>query len=150
AGAGLMIAPILAVAIATQVSARALDAGIETPAEKLAQTLLPGAVRGRVAGFLDGTAKRPGPVLRGLIAGGLAGAPAGFYAACALAAALWLLAALRIARELPALAIEHVVRDVDPEAVVDDRAVAMLVRELERERPERAAEVLARLHRLGQ
>src|SRR5262249_28099046 len=109
AGTGLVIAPILAVAIATQVSARARDAGSEPPAEELAQTLLPGAVRGRVAGFLDGTAKRAGAVLGGLIAAALVGAPAAFYAACAIAAALWLLAARRIASELPALAIQHVV-----------------------------------------
>src|SRR5262245_43575093 len=108
AGLGLVVAPILAVAIASQVSARVLDAGVETPAEKLAQTLLPTAVRGRVAGFLDGPAKRAGAALGGLIAAALAGAPAVFYASTAVAAALWFLAARRIARELPALAIEHV------------------------------------------
>ena len=149
AGLGLVFAPILAVAIATQVSARVLDSGIETPAEKLAQTLLPGAVRGRIAGFLDGTAKRAGAVLGGLIAAALAGAPTVFYVATAIAAALWLLAASRIARELPALAIAHVVHEADPDAVVDDRAVAVLVRELAGPRPERAAEVLARLHGRG-
>ncbi len=93
AGLGLVIAPILAVAIATQVSARVLDAGVETPAEKLAQTLLPTVVRGRVAGFLDGTAKRAGAVLGGLIAAVLAGTPSVFYAITAVAAAIWLLAA---------------------------------------------------------
>jgi len=151
AGLGLVIAPILAVAIATQVSARVLDAGVETPAEKLAQTLLPGAVRGRVAGFLDGTAKRAGAVLGGLVAAVLAGAPAVFYAITAIAAALWLIAASRIARELPALAIAHVADDADPDpdAAVDERAVALLVRELAGGRPERAAEVLARLHGRG-
>lgn len=156
-GLGLVIAPILAVAIATQVSARVLDAGIETPAEKLAQTLLPTLVRGRVGGFLDGTAKRAGAVLGGVIAAVLAGAPTAFYAACAIAAALWLLAASRLARELPALAIEHVAEGdaksragaLDGGAVVDDRAVAVLVRELEGPRPERAGEVLARLHERG-
>ncbi|HEY5951071.1 MAG TPA: cyclic nucleotide-binding domain-containing protein [Kofleriaceae bacterium] len=157
AGLGLVIAPILAVAIATQISARVLDAGIETPAEKLAQTLLPTLVRGRVAGFLDGTAKRAGAVLGGLIAAVLAGAPTMFYVVTAIAAAMWLLAASRIARELPALAIEHVA-DADARdradvlgagAVVDDRAIDVLVRELAGPRPERAAEVLARLHDHG-
>jgi len=146
AALGLVIAPILAVAIATQISARVLDAGVETPAEKLAQTLLPGTVRGRVAGFLDGTAKRAGAVLGGLIAAALAGAPSAFTAMTAIAAGLWLLAASRIARELPALAIEHVAHVADPDAVVDERAVAALIRELSGERPERAAELLARLH----
>ncbi|HEX4419546.1 MAG TPA: hypothetical protein VH165_16650, partial [Kofleriaceae bacterium] len=150
AGLGLVIAPVLAVAIATQVSARILDAGIETPAEKLAQTLLPGAIRGRVAGFLDGTAKRAGAVLGGLVAAALAGAPHGFYAVTALAAALWLVAASRIARALPALAVAHVAHDADPLAVVDDRAAEVLARELAGDRPGRAAEVLARLHGRGQ
>jgi len=146
AGLGLVIAPILAVAIAAQISARVLDAGIETPAEKLAQTLLPGAVRGRVAGFLDGTAKRAGAVLGGLVAAVLTGAPAVFYGVVAGAAAVWLACAAWIARELPALAIDHAARDVDPDAVVDDRAVALLVRELAGPRPQRAAELLCRLH----
>jgi hypothetical protein len=156
AGLGLVIAPILAIAIAAQISARALDASVETPAEKLAQTLLPTAVRGRVAGFLDGTAKRAGAVLGGLIAAVLVGAPTVFYVVTAIAAALWLLAASRIARELPALAIEHVAdadansrADVVGGAVVDDRAIEVLVRELDGPRPERAAEVLARLHEHG-
>jgi hypothetical protein len=147
AGVGLTIAPILAVAIATQVSAKVMDAGLETPAEKLAQTLLPTIVRGRVGGFLDGTAKRAGAVAGGLVAAVLAGSPAAFYATVAVAAALWLLAASRIARELPALAIEHVAED--PRGEVDDRAIAQLVRELDGPRPERAADVLARLHERG-
>jgi hypothetical protein len=152
AGLGLVVAPILAVAIAAQASARVLDASIETPAEKLAQTLLPTSVRGRVAGFLDGTAKRAGAVLGGLVAAVLAGSPTVFYAIVAIAAALWLLSAIRIARELPALAIEHMseaTRETDAFGVVDDRAVAALVKELEGLRPERAAEVLARLHEHG-
>jgi hypothetical protein len=149
-GLGLVIAPILAIAIATQVSARMLDSSIETPAEKLAQTLLPSLVRGRVAGFLDGTAKRAGAVAGGLLAAALAGMPTAFYASCAIAAALWLLAASRIARELPALAIAHVAGDGAQDLeVMDDRVIGALVRELDGPRPERAAEVLARLHERG-
>jgi hypothetical protein len=146
-GIGLTIAPVLAMAVATQVSAKVLDAGIETPAEKLTQTLLPTIVRGRVGGFLDGTAKRAGAVLGGLVAAMLAGSPAVFYAVTAAAAALWLMAAIRTARELPALAVEHVAED--PRIDVDDRAIAQLVRELDGPRPERAADVLARLHERG-
>ena len=97
AGLGLVIAPILAVAIATQLAARTLDAAVETPAEKLAQALLPTAVRGRVAGFLDGTAKRAGAVLGGVAAAVLVGAPAALYAVTAIAAACWLVAAARVA-----------------------------------------------------
>ncbi|HEU4735114.1 MAG TPA: hypothetical protein VFT22_44790, partial [Kofleriaceae bacterium] len=65
------------------------------------------------------------------------------------ASAVWLLWDFRIARELPALAIEHVAREADPGAVVDERALAVLVRELAGARPERAAEILARLHGRG-
>ncbi len=150
AGLGLVAAPILAIAIAAQVSARVLDAGIETPAEKLTQTLLPSAIRGRVGGFLDGTAKRAGAVLGGLIAAVLAGSPTVFYVITTVAAGLWLAAAWRIARELPALAIEAVDRGADTEVeVVDARAIEALRRELDGARPERAAEMLARLHERG-
>ena len=148
-GLGLVVAPILAVAIAAQASARVLDASIETPAEKLAQTLLPVAMRGRVAGFLDGTAKRAGAVLGGLVAALLAGSPAVFYAITAIAAALWLLSAARIARALPSLAVEQVARGSDADAALDDRALSVLLRELDGPRPERAAEVIARLHERG-
>lgn len=148
-GLGLVIAPILAVAIATQVSAKVMDAGIETPAEKLAQTLLPTAVRGRVSGFLDGTAKRAGAMLGGLIAALFAGTPGAFYAITAIAAAVWLLAATRTARALPSLAVEHVQQVGDADAAVDDRALAVLRKELAGPNPERAAEVLARLHERG-
>ena len=154
AACGLVVAPILALAVATQVSARVMDASIETPAEKLAQTLLPTLVRGRVAGFLDGTAKRAGAVIGGLIAAILAGAPLAFYASIAVVALAWGIAARRIARELPGLAIEHVAgeRVDDDDRVldaVDDRALAALIDELASERPERAADVLSRLHAQG-
>ena len=150
AGLGLVIAPILAVAIATQISARALDSGIETPAEKLAQTLLPSSIRGRVAGFLDGTAKRAGMVVGGLAGAALVGSPLAFYLVIAVAAALWLLAATRIAKELPALAIEHVAQGrTELDQIVDARGIELLVRELSGAQPARAAEVLARLHATG-
>ncbi len=152
AGLGLVVAPILAIAIATQISARVLDSGVETPAEKLAQTLLPTVVRGRIGGFLDGTAKRLGAIAGGLIAAVLAGSPHWFYAVTAVAAAIWLVAGRRIARELPALAVEQVVGQgaSDADAVVDDRAIAVLVRDLGEPRiADRAADVLARLHERG-
>ncbi|MCX5744215.1 MAG: MFS transporter, partial [Proteobacteria bacterium] len=100
AGMGLVVAPIFAVAVATQMSARVLDAGVETPSEKLAQTLLPTSLRGRISGFLDGPAKRAGAVLGGVIAAVLAHAPRAFYLSTAIAAAIWVLVARRIAREL--------------------------------------------------
>jgi len=157
-GIGLVVAPVLAVAAAAQIAARVLDAGVETPAEKVVLTLLPTAVRGRVGGLLDGPAKRTGAVLGGVLAAALAGVPAAFYVTVAVFGALWALAAGRIARELPALAIERVAGEADTRAaddalglggVVDARAIAALLRELAGERPERAAELLARLHAHG-
>jgi AAA family ATP:ADP antiporter len=106
-GLGLVAAPLLAVAVAVQVAARVLDAGIETPAEKVSLTLLPASVRGRVGGFLDGPAKRAGAVLGGVLAAALADVPLAFYASVAAFGALWVLAAARVSRELPALAIAH-------------------------------------------
>ncbi len=150
AGTGLVLAPILAVAIAAQISTRVLDAGIETPAEKLAQTLVPAAVRGRIAGFLDGTAKRAGAVLGGVVAAALAGAPGVVYAVTLGAAAVWLGAAWRLARALPALAVAHVARaGADADTAVDSRAVDVLARELAGPDRVRAAELLARLHERG-
>ncbi len=149
AALGLVAAPILALAIAMQISARTLDASIETPTEKLAQTLLPTAVRGRVAGFLDGTAKRVGAILGGLVTALLATTPIAFFLAITCAAALWLVFARRISNELPALAIAHVGDDPADRDVVDDRAVQLLLREIAGPRPERAAEVLSRLHERG-
>ena len=152
AASGLVIAPILACAIAAQISARVMDASIETPAERLVQTLLPSATRGRIAGFLDGTAKRAGAVLGGLLAAVFAGAPEAFYVTFAVIALAWFVAARRISSELPALAIEYVAGERVGGAeeghaiVVDVRTVAALDAELESARPERAAEVLARLH----
>ncbi|MFT3699200.1 MAG: cyclic nucleotide-binding domain-containing protein [Kofleriaceae bacterium] len=148
AATGLVIAPVLACAIAMQMSARVLDAGIETPAEKLAQTLLPTAARGRIAGFLDGTAKRSGAVIGGVIAAFVVG-PA-FYIVIAVVAVAWWIAASRIARELPELAIAHAGDDLETALeVIDDRALDTLHRELASDRPERAADLLSRLHAQG-
>lgn len=86
---------------------RALDAAVATPAEKLAQNLLPRAVRGRVAGALDGLAKRSGAILGGALASAIA-AQAGLLAAAASAVALaWVVAALGLARRFAALAVRE-------------------------------------------
>ncbi len=146
AGLGLLAAPVLAVAIGVQVSARVLDVALETPSEKLAQTLVPTSVRGRIAGFLDGTAKRGGAVLGGVIAALLVDAPSAFYLVVAVAAVVWLMAAARVSRALPALALARVSEAADPDAIVDQRAIELLIRELSGPVPGRAAEVLARLH----
>ncbi len=150
AGAGLVIAPLLAVAIAMQLQARVMDGGIETPAEKLAQTLLPVSVRGRVAGFLDGTAKRVGAIAGGLLAAVVGGMPAAIAVATLVAALGWLLAAARLSRTLPALAVAEVERDAtDAAEAVDARTLEVLARELHGPDRARAAEVLVRLHDAG-
>ena len=74
-GLGLVGAGTLIAAAALQGQAKFFDASVETPAEKLAQNLLPVAVRGRIAGFLDGAAKRLGAVTGALVAALLAGVP---------------------------------------------------------------------------
>jgi hypothetical protein len=153
AAVALVVDPILAVAVLAQAQARVLDGAVETPAEKLAQALLPVEVRGRVAGFLDGAAKRSGALLGGLVAAVLVGRP--LYAVTAVMAVAWLYAAARLARRLPALAVSAVAQRPDaPDAAaaedaVDARAIGLLLRELEGSRPERAASVLGRLHHRG-
>lgn len=161
AGLGLVAAPVLAVAIALQMSSRVLDAGIETPAERLAQTLLPAAARGRVAGVLDGTAKRAGAVAGGLLAAALAGLPLAFAAAVAGCAALWLAAAWRLARRLPQLAVAQVAQAAHVRRggagdgglaegpALDARAAGLLARELAGPHPARAAELFADLDAAG-
>ena len=149
---------MLAVAVAAQIAARVLDAGIETPAEKVALTLLPAAVRGRVGGFLDGPAKRAGAVLGGVLAAALAGAPPRSTPASPHSVALWALAAgSRLARA--AGARDRARRRRGRRAHGRRRARARRCRRRSRdqrtgtrlasERSERAAELLARLHAHG-
>jgi hypothetical protein len=153
AAVALVVDPVLAVAVIAQAQARILDGAIETPAEKLAQSLLPVEVRGRVAGFLDGAAKRSGALAGGLVAAVLIGRP--LYAVTAVMAVAWLYAAWKLSRRLPALAVSAVsalpgsARAPGAEEAVDARAIGLLLRELEGPRPERAAAVLGRLHQRG-
>ena len=150
AALGLVLAPILAVAIATQMSARVLDASIETPAEKLAQTLLPSAARGRVQGFLDGTAKRGAPCSGGLIAAALTGSPTavlrrdrGRRGRCGCSRQRGSRASCRGSRSSTSP------RCATPTRSSTSAPSQALLRELEGARPERAAEVIVRLHERG-
>lgn len=116
---GLLVAPIGAVAaagalavswtlgvvVAAQASARLFDAAIETPAEKLAQNLLPRKVRGRVAGFIDGVAKRAGAIVGGTAASALVVWPNALSATLVAVAALWMAVAWRTRRRFPDLAV---------------------------------------------
>jgi hypothetical protein len=158
AGTGAAMLGTIAFAALLQGQARLLDAAIETPAEKLAQNLLPVAVRGRIAGFLDGAAKRMGAVVGGLLAAVLAGAPTALAVVTLAVAGTWLVSAFALRRRLPALAVAaltsapaRVDRDDDDDAVAvaSDAVVAGLVRELAGDEAGRAAEILARLHVRG-
>jgi len=149
---GVALAPGLVTAVAAQGQARLLDAAVETPAEKLAQNLLPVAVRGRIAGFLDGAAKRAGAVAGGLAAAALAAWPRALGAVMAIVGAAWLAASWRLRRRLPGLAIAALAaapRRGEPLAAVDDNAIALLRRELAAGDAGHAAALLARLHQRG-
>jgi hypothetical protein len=149
AAAGLVIEPLLIVAVIAQAQARVLDGAVETPAEKLAQSLLPVEVRGRVAGFLDGAAKRSGALIGGLIAAVLVAWPRPLFAVTVAVALAWLYVAWRLSRRLPALAVSAAVDRAGDDDAVDAKAIGLILRELDGPRPERAAEVLGRLHERG-
>ncbi|MCE9575946.1 MAG: hypothetical protein K8W52_22535 [Deltaproteobacteria bacterium] len=160
-GAGEAMLGTLVFAALLQGQARLLDAAIETPAEKLAQNLLPVTVRGRIAGFLDGAAKRMGAVIGGVLAAVLAGTPTALAIVTLAVAGTWLAGALALRRRLPALAVAALTaapprpeRDVDGDddealAVASDAVVTGLIDELGGDEAARAAEILARLHARG-
>jgi hypothetical protein len=155
AALGIAAAPGLIAVVMAQAQARLLDTAIETPAERLVQNLLPVQVRGRVAGFLEGAAKRAGAVAGGVAAALLLGAPRAVAIAMAVAALVWLVLAARLRRRLPALAVaalsepRRAGREDDRNAAVDDSALALLYRELDGGDVRRSAELLARFHRRG-
>ncbi len=157
-GAGEAMIGTLVFAALLQGQARLLDAAIETPAEKLAQNLLPVAVRGRIAGFLDGAAKRMGAVVGGVLAAVLAGTPTALAIVTLAVAGTWLAGALALRRRLPALAVAALTAapprperedDDDAIAVASDAVITGLIDELGGEEAARAAEILARLHARG-
>jgi len=164
-GVALVIAPIAAVAFAgvfevsgalfaavlVQSQARLLDAAIETPAEKLALGLVPVELRGRVSGFIDGTAKRAGAIAGGLLAMAMVGWPRALGGVMLGIAGVWLWMAWRLRRRLPALAVAALAaprRDDadDVGALADPRTVALVERDLAGDGAARASEILVRLH----
>ncbi|HTJ44050.1 MAG TPA: hypothetical protein VL463_18215 [Kofleriaceae bacterium] len=158
AGLGLVGATTLLAAVILQGQARLLDTSIEAPAEKLAQNLFPVGMRGRIAGFLDGAAKRLGAVTGALIAGVLTNAPRAFAIVTVVTAAVWSIVAFALGRRLPSLAVaaltaaperERELDAEDPLAAVSDAVIAALVAELGGDDAGRAAELLARLHARG-
>lgn len=169
-GGALVIAPVgaalsggllvavggLVVAALVQVQARVLDGAIETPAEKLAQNLLPAELRGRIAGALDGGAKRLGAVLGGLLAGLLVAAQRGLAVALVVTGLGWLAAALLVRAHLPAWALAALGSGArggraaaSGEVVLGERGARRALALLERAPPVRAAELAGDLHRAG-
>lgn len=106
AGLGMLALPGLASASGMHVQGKLLDTAVQTPAEKIVQALVPRELRGRIAGFLEGVAKRGGAVLGALAAMALAHAPGPLAACTAAVAAAWSLAAIAVARSLPRLAAD--------------------------------------------
>jgi hypothetical protein len=155
AAAALGAAPGLAAAAVAMALARVVDAAVETPAERLAQSLLPRGVRGRAGAFLDGVTKRLGAVAGG---GAVAAVAAWHGGAAALGwlgagvAALWLGAAALLARRYGRLAVAELERrppgraERDEPPRVDDAARAVLARDLagvDDARRERAIDLIA-------
>ncbi len=160
-GGALVVAPALAVgaalgvistgalaAVALQAAlARVADGAIESPAEKLAQNLLPLELRGRLGGWLEGPAKRTGAVVGGALAAVVAASTIGWL--LAVTAIVWLAIALRVRAHLPQWVLGTLAtRGVraDDEVALGERAARQLVLALAATEPARAAEVAARLH----
>jgi hypothetical protein len=129
AGAALAARSDLLVAAIAQASARLADAAVETPAEKLAQNLLPRDVRGRIAGFLDGVAKRGGALAGGLLAWMVVD-PGRLGLVAAGVGGVWLVAALALRRRFPVLAVDGLAATKADATQIDEAATRVLAAQL--------------------
>jgi len=148
---------LMVVAIA-QASARLLDTAVQTPAEKLVQNLLPREVRGRVAGFLDGVAKRAGAIVGGLLASALVIWSSVLAVVTIVVALAWLGAAWTLRRQFAELAVAELAArptrpTEDPTAdvatFVDERSIQRLRGELAGERHALASAIVVQLGERG-
>ncbi|MBK9032742.1 MAG: hypothetical protein IPL61_15980 [Myxococcales bacterium] len=148
AALGVIGTGALAAVALLQIQARVTDGAIEGPAEKLAQNLLPPELRGRLSGWLEGPAKRTGAVVGGVAAGVVR--PDLVPYVIVVAAAVWLVLALRVRAHLPQWALGALAhpsaRTDDDEVALGERATRALVLSVAATDPARAAEVAARLH----
>jgi len=148
----------LAVVAIAQASAKLLDTAVQTPAEKLVQNLLAKDIRGRVAGFLDGVAKRAGAIVGGLLASALVIWSHVLAVVTVLVALAWLAAAWALRRKFAELAVAELAarpRLADDESAtdlatfVDERSIARLRAELGGERSGLAAAIVVQLGETG-
>jgi hypothetical protein len=158
AAAAVAVRADLAVLVVAQASARLLDTAVQTPAERLTHNLLPRHVRGRVAGFVDGVAKRSGAIAGGLAASALVAYPMPLAAVTIAVAVAWLIATWWLRRRFADLAVDELAsrpRGDDDDVLftlVDDRAVDRLRRDLagdDRARRELAVAIVDQLGASG-
>ncbi len=148
----------LAVVAIAQASAKLLDTAVQTPAEKLVQNLLPREVRGRVAGFLDGIAKRAGAIVGGLLASALVIWSSVLAAVTIAVAVAWLIAAWVLRRQFAELAVAELASRpagraedsaADISTFVDERSIQRLRGELSGERHALASAIVVQLGERG-
>nr|MBP9088830.1 cyclic nucleotide-binding domain-containing protein [Kofleriaceae bacterium] len=147
---------VVVMAIAMQVLARLTDAVVQTPTDRLVQALLPTALRGRIAGFIEGSAKRMGAIAAGLMLSLLHGSRGAALISCGIGIA-WLAVAWWFAQRVPRLAISAAAQrtagpgatDAALDDAVDARTIALLHTQLTTTRSDDAVELLARLHLRG-
>ena len=156
----LGVPAVVVMAIAIQMLARLTDAVVQTPTDRLVQALLPTALRGRIAGFIEGSAKRVGAVAAGLTLSLLHASRAAALISCGIGAA-WLAVAWWFAQRVPRLAISAVAQrgaadgagpgagDIALDDAVDTRTIALLHSQLATARSDDAVDLLARLHLRG-
>ncbi len=126
-GLAMVALPGLGSASTMHVQSKVLDTAVQTPAEKIVQALVPRELRGRIAGFLEGVAKRGGALAGALVAMTLAHAPLWLAVATVTLALGWLVAAIVLARALPALAAETTTEgQLDAPAAPSPGLVALL------------------------
>lgn len=156
AAVGVAVSVELAVLAVAQASARVLDTAVQTPAERLVHNLLPRHLRGRVAGFVDGVAKRGGAIAGGLLASTLVVWSEALAAATIAVGLAWLAATWRMRTRFAELAVAELaartlepVADDQPElamSLADDRAIERVraqLRDPDARRRELAAELIA-------
>lgn len=139
-----------------QAITRILDNAIQNPAEQLIQNLLPQNIRGRVAGFVGGVAKRSGAIVGGLAASLFIVNPSLFAFILTFSAGLWMLIALHLWRHFSEYAVLELANSDKHQPshelalrFASDRDLANLRKRLRSTDSREQANALALLGRLG-